>query len=204
MNPQPDPLRKTTRIPFKFIGGRFVHFDDGTEINELVEGCIGDIVIENFKIKDAARIADYNAGVEVDFLPEGTKLLARVNPTHVPDDLQKHLVGEGGLIGSGRVEIILENDLRLQLRGTKTAKLLDCKCAVPALAEMKGTIKPPLSVNQALTRISEKFEPHRVGFGGNVFNLVYYEDPKLGWQPLSTLRDRRQIEHERQRSAPTR
>lgn len=201
MNTKPDPLKKTTRIPFRFINGRFVHFDDDTEITELLDGCIGDIVIENFKINDAARTEAYNAEVEVAFLPAGTKLLARVNPRHVPDDFQSYMVEDGGLIGGGRVEIILEGDLRLQLRGTKPARLLDCKCDVPALAGMKDKIKPPLSLNQAYTRISEQFEPHRVANGGNVFNLVYHDDEKLGWQPLDTLRLRKQVEFERQVAA---
>jgi len=60
MNLKPDPLKKTTRIPFRFVNGRFVHFDDDTEITELLDGCIGDIVIENFKINDANRIKEYN------------------------------------------------------------------------------------------------------------------------------------------------
>jgi hypothetical protein len=196
MNLNPDPLKKTTRIPFRFVKGRFLHFDDGTEITELLEGCIGEIIVENFKIKDAARIADYNLEVDIDFLPKDTKLLARVNPEHVPDNLRQCLSKDGNLVGGGRVEIIVGQALRLQLRGTKPAKLLDCECEIPALAELKDKIKPPLSVNQAYTRISEHFEPHRVGNGGNVFNLVYYEDSKLGWQPLSTLREARQIEFE--------
>src|SRR5437762_2630200 len=99
MTMKPDPLKKTTRIPFRFVKGKFVHFDDDTEITELLEGCIGDIVIESFKINDAARMEAYNAEVDIDFLPKGTKLLARVTSTHVPADLQAHLTEEGNLIG---------------------------------------------------------------------------------------------------------
>jgi hypothetical protein len=201
---KPDPLEKTTRIPFRFVNGKFVHYGDNTEITELTEGCIGDIVIENFRIKEANRIAEYNTEKVVDFLPKDTKLLARVNSAHVPNDLRNGLAKEGGLIGSSRVELILKDDLRLQLRGTKSGKLLDCRCEVPALSGMIDGTKQPFSVNQAYTRISEHFEPHRVGNGGNVFNLVYYDDEQLGWQPLSTLRDRRQVEYERQKLNTTR
>lgn len=198
MNTKPDPLRKTTRIPFRFVRGRFVHFDDGTEITELVEGCIGDIVIENLKINDATRIKEYNAEAEVDFLPSGTRILARVNSTNVPAELRERLSEQGAMIGDVRVEIILENDLRLQLRGTKPAKLIDCKCSIPALEGLLDKDKQPFSVNQAYTRISEHFEPHRLSHAGNVFNLVYFYDTKLGWQPLSIQRDRCQAKHERQ------
>jgi hypothetical protein len=199
MTSNPDPLKKTTRIPFRFKNGRFVHFDDDTEITELAEGCIGDIVIENFKITDEARLNEYNAEVEVPFLAKGTKLLARVNENHIPDALQSGLSDVKALIGGARVEIILVDDLSLRLRGTKLAKLGDCRCSVPALDGLLPKGKEPRSVSQAFTRISEFFEPHRVSTGGNVFNLVHYYDEKLGWQPLSTLRDRQQIEFERQK-----
>jgi hypothetical protein len=194
MNTKSDPLKKTTGIPFRFTNGKFVHFDDNTEITELAEGCIGDIVIENFKITDEVRVNEYNVEVEVPFLAKGTKLLARVNESHIPDGLQGGVSEERALIGGARVEIILEEDLSLRLRGTKLAKLSDCKCSVPALEGLLAKDKEPLSVSQAFTRISEHFEPHRVTTGGNVFNLVHYYDEALGWQPLSTLRERRQIE----------
>ena len=131
MNTKPDPLKKTTRIPFRFTSGKFVHFDDGTEITELAEGCIGDIVIENFKITDEDRVNEYNVEVEVPFLAKGTKLLARVTESHIPNQLRGKLSDERALIGGARVEIILEDDLSLRLRGTKLAKLSDCRCFSP-------------------------------------------------------------------------
>jgi len=33
-----DPLAKTTRIPFRAVDGRLVHFFDGKPITELSEG----------------------------------------------------------------------------------------------------------------------------------------------------------------------
>ena len=187
-----DSYDKTTRIPFRFVKGKFVHYDDGTEISELIEDCIGDIVVENFQIKDRDRIVRYNTEVEVDFLPQGTRLLARVSERNIPEALQSKLTDDGRLIGGARVEIILVDDLRLQLRGTKHARLVDCRCKIPALPDVEPS--KCFSVNQAFTRITEHFEPHRVASGGNVFNLVYYEDSKLGWQPLRALRDQRMIE----------
>lgn len=187
-----DSYDKRTRIPFRFVKGKFLHFDDETEITELRENCVGEIVVENFQIKDATRIALYNTEREVDFLPKGTQLLARVSERNIPAELQSQTNDEGRLIGGARVAIILEEDLRLQLRGTKRARLVDCKCRIPALPDIEETKR--FSVNQAFTRISERFEPHRVSSGGNVFNDIYYKDAKLGWQPLRTLRDRRTVE----------
>ena len=193
-----DPLAKTTRIPFKVVYGKLVHFYDGKPITELREGCSGDIVIEDFKIEEQTRVLQYNAGAEVDFLPTGTRILARVNSSNVPAERREGLSEQGAMIGDVRVEIILEDDLQLQLRGTKPAKLMDCKCSIPALEGLLDKEKQPFSVNQAYTRISEHFEPHRLSHAGNVFNLVYFYDTKLGWQPLSIQRDRCQARHERQ------
>jgi hypothetical protein len=190
MNSKPDPLKKTTRIPFRFVKGKFVHLGDGTEINELTEDCIGDILVETWKVTNADRVQEYDTEVEVDFLPKGTKLLARVNSTHVPDRLRERLSEEKAMIGDVTVEIMLEEDLRLVLRGTKPAKLVDCKCFIPALQGLIDKNKQPFSVNQAYARISEVFEPHRRSNTGNVFNVVHYYDAQLGWQPLRTLRDR--------------
>src|ERR1051325_3225707 len=55
MNSKPDPLKKTTLIPFRFTKGKFVHLDDGTEINELTENCVGDIIVETWKITNQDR-----------------------------------------------------------------------------------------------------------------------------------------------------
>jgi hypothetical protein len=190
-----DPLAKTTRIPFKVLNGKLVHFYDGKPITELRDGCTGDIVIEDFKIKDPARVLQYNAGADVDFLPEGTRLLARINPRSVPEHLRKFVI-HNKQIGSA-VEICLTGKLVLFLRGTKEGTLLPCGCAVPAL-EKQLEEKPPISINQAYSAIATYFEPDRRSNTGNVFNCVYYLQEPLGvWQPLRDLRDRKQADHER-------
>ena len=93
-----DSLAKTTRIPFKVVSGKLVHFYDGKPITELREGCSGDIVIEDFKIEGRTRVLQYNAGAEVDFLPSGTRILARVNSTNVPAELRERLSEEGSAL----------------------------------------------------------------------------------------------------------
>lgn len=191
-----DSLEKRTRIPFKVVDGELVHFYDGSAISELRDGTIGEIIVNNFEIEDEARVQQYNLEADVVFLPQDTSLLARISLQSVPQHLKGWLQPEGKYMGGGAVEIILRDDLYLHLRGTKDAQLLPCACIVPALAEILKD-KPPLSVNQAYTRISEHFEPHRLSHTGNVFNCVYYlQKPLRIWQPLKRLRDARQAQHE--------
>src|SRR5205814_6692067 len=88
--------------------------------------------------------------------------LARVNSTNVPERLREQLSEEGAMIGDRRVAITLEDDLRLLFRGTKPAKLLDCKCSVSALEGLLDEDKEPFSVNQAyrireITRLRKAF-----------------------------------------------
>lgn len=85
-------------------------------------------------------------------------------------------------------EIILEKPLRLTFRGTKKPVLEDCRCKLPSL---KITVR---SLNEAYTKLSEKYEPHRRGHGGNVFQKVFYLPPgQHNWQPLDELRLAKQI-----------
>jgi hypothetical protein len=95
----------------------------------------------------------------------------------------------GSALGDVRdEEIILEEPLELTFRGTKKPVLKDCRCTLPSL---KAKAR---SLNEAYTKLSEKYEPHRRGHGGNVFQKVFYLPPgQHNWQPLDELRLKKQI-----------
>jgi hypothetical protein len=191
-----DSFEKRTRIPFKVAGGKLVHFYDGKPITELREGTIGDLIVNDYSVGDKARIEQYNAEREALFLPQGTRLLARISNHSVPKTLREWLVGEK-FIGASAVEIYLTKDLKLRLRGTKEAQLLPCPCDVPALASIIEEEGLPASVNRAYTLITKHFEPHRSSTGGSVFNCVFYcQEPLKIWQPLKHLREQFQADHE--------
>lgn len=192
-----DPLEKRTRIPFKVAGSKLVHFYDGAPINELREGTIGDIIVNDFAVGDQSRVKQYNAEREVVFLLKDTQILARISPQSIPPKLREWLIEGKKFIGASAIEIILREDLRLRLRGTKEAQLLPCPCVVPALAEIAETEELPASVNQAYTLISRYFEPHRRSHTGNIFDCVFYRPEQIDiWQPLRHLRDQLQADHE--------
>ncbi len=80
------------------------------------------------------------------------------------------------------IEFQLIEDLKIHLLGgTKRGTLADCKCGIPALS------REAASVNHAYTLISNIYEPHRKGHGGNVFQKVLCRDGN-GYDPLDSLR----------------
>ena len=158
---------------------------------------MGDIVVNNYQIKDKARVSQYNSQETVPFLSKNTLLIASVSLKSVPTDLREGLSNRGKFIPNGKVEIFLEQDLMLRLRGTKHATFEPCVCRVPALHGRLVEDEHPTSLNHAYTLISTHFEPHRQAKGGNVFDRVFYcSEPHQVWQPLSHLRDQKQAEHE--------
>ena len=87
-------------------------------------------------------------------------------------------------IHSAFVEVVLDETLTLRKRGSKSPRLDDVRCHVPALPDASYQ-----SLNEAYRRISEAFEPTRRSAGGNVFlNVYYFNEDRNSWRPLGELR----------------
>ncbi len=179
------------------MSGKLVRFNDGSEITELREGTTGDLIVQSIAVTNEERLKEYNSEKIVTFLPSGTKLRARVRTWHVPDELGKRFVPSEKELNTDFVEIIVQQDLQLQLRGTKEGRLMPCSCLVPALIS-DGDDGIRTSVNEAYSFISTHFEPHGRSSTGNVFDVVFYlfQAPILRWQPLRSLRDQKKAEYE--------
>jgi hypothetical protein len=102
---------------------------------------------------------------------------------------------QGPKAHEGLVEVHLEEPLVMERKGLKTYRLQSCACVVPAL---KRTSREPgfdISLNHALTRISEQLELHRISHTGNVFTrYLVPESTGQSWRVsrLGSLRDRLQ------------
>lgn len=85
----------------------------------------------------------------------------------------------------GFVEIILLDPLKLIIRGENKPIFHGCTCDVPYLS---GGNEAPLShsLNHALTRISERFEPNRISHTSNAFLKVFFYNGAV-FQRLDTL-----------------
>ena len=161
------PFDATTRIPFKVVEGKLVHIYGGGEITELRNGAIGDIVVKTADLTDEGRLKQYNSEKIVDFLPKGAKLRARVKTKSIPEALKKGFLPVSTEPDTAYVEIILQQDLQLQLRGTKDARLMPCSCLVPFLFPLtrmvfesvltKPTVSSLLTTNHIDDRTQEMF-----------------------------------------------
>ncbi|MCS7263395.1 MAG: hypothetical protein NZ805_01025 [Armatimonadetes bacterium] len=83
------------------------------------------------------------------------------------------------------VKVLLQEPLRLEMRGTSSPRLLDCRCHIPALEKHEKQFAA--SLNEAYTRVSEVFEPTRRSHTGNIFLLCVVKLP-MGWLLLDNLR----------------
>jgi len=178
------------RIPFIVKNGVFLLATDMQELPGFVEGATGEILIIPLFVSDVSRLKWMEAEQEVDFLPERTKLLARVNDKKVPGNLRRLLHREPERIGNyALVEIILLQKQQLRIRPGKEGNLTDCACVIPALKDLNEDQEAD-SINHVCKRITEHFEPHRRSYGGNVFDKVYhYEADHCVWRLLREHRE---------------
>ncbi len=178
----PDPLRRTVKIPIKIVNGYPCLFPEG-RLPELKDGTIGDLIVPADAFVDGRVAAQYNQERKAAFLPQGTRLMAQINPDKVPASHRDHLsTSLPGFPGAG-VAFELMDDQMILLRETKNSALLPCKCWIPSLNQ------DAKSINHAYTLISQEYEPHRISHTGNVFSKVYYDDDSSNrWKPLKARR----------------
>ena len=180
----PDPSEKKVLIPIKIVNGKIEYLYGGA-LPELEDGIIGELLVPRYAILDnkVRELLDKEEVVEL--LPSGSSLRALVTIRNgISPEQKNYLVPAMKIQQTGwLVEVVLLEALRLKLRGTKKGELMDCKCRIPALSNREA-----ISVNQAYTLISEKFEPSRKSHSGNVFTKVYCHDSKGEWQQLDELR----------------
>lgn len=185
-----DPVERTVEIPIIMREGK-VEFYYGGPLPKLKDGQVGTIEMPAFAFENADDVARLSIEETVPILEIGTLLHVHVSPRDDGSKIDKAIVrlqASDGFWGKGGfVPIYLDEKLLLTFRGTKKPLLEPCRCTLPSLG------KSVESINQAYTRLSEKFEPHRRTNTGNVFTKVFYLPPgKDVWLPLDTLREHHQ------------
>jgi hypothetical protein len=154
------------------------------------EGTIGELRVDVTALTDSRDAERFSKEKTIAFLEKGTLLLAcmtlkQERPKEAYDFPQEKRPLDDQGYSHYFIPFILEEPLELRLRGTKPAQLMGCKCSIAAL----GPEFIADSVNQAYTRISEKYEPWRKSHTGDVFQKVYLAEPKKGFLiPLDDLR----------------
>lgn len=183
--PISDSIEKKVSIAIEIKGGKLMQFG-GEPLPDCTD-CIGDLVLPAFAIKDPAvlqRLTEER--VELLFGDE-SQLLCRVSGRRVP----QHLLARCKQVpvpythqDGAFVEVVLDEPLMIRYRGNKRAVLEPVKCHIPALGDLGAE-----SLNEAYRKISEKFEPTRRSFGGNVFlNVFRYVEANKEWRPIGEMR----------------
>jgi hypothetical protein len=177
---------KRLRIAVRFDGEKLVLLD-GRPLPDLCTGAVGELVLRPEAIQnpeDRGRLVQDEA---VRILEKGAVVYLGVGP-HLVDPEAAGLLRNPQAIGIQTeywlVEVHLEQDLHIRIRGDQEAKLVVCKCSIPALKREAN------SINHAFTVVSEVYETGRLSHTGNVFERAYALFRPKFWRPLDDFRIR--------------
>jgi hypothetical protein len=177
-------FQKHLRIGVRFDGSGFVLLN-GNPLPELAKDSIAELVLAPECIQNAKLRASLTGQKSTPLLKEGSRVLCGVSSPMIEDIFVEGLNPSGPVpihTPYKFVEVTLNADLWLQVRGDQEARLSPCPCKIPALN------KDAESLNQAFTLISEEYETKRRSHSGNVFERVYAQDERGNWQSLDELR----------------
>lgn len=177
-----DSLSKTVKIPVRIVNGK-VNYYYGGELPSIKSGAIGDLVIKEYDVEDNnfLLVSQYEERIEI--LKQNTILMFAVNINSIPEKLWSHVnqLETRDHKNYLFVKAKLLTPLELLIRGSKKFNLLEADCYITCLE------KEASSLNNALTIISQEFEPERKSHTGNVFDKCYYQNGQQ-WNPLEDLR----------------
>jgi hypothetical protein len=170
------------RIGARFDGTSFVLLD-GKPLPALAKGSVAEIVLAPECVEDATVRANLLEQKSTPFLKGGTFVLVGVSPTMIENPSAKGLIDDASILSPYLfIEIKLDADLRLLVRGDQEAHLPASPCTIPSLN------KKAKSLNHAFTLISEAYETKRLSHSGNVFERAYARDESGNWRSLDDLR----------------
>lgn len=149
---RPNRFDRTVVIPVRVVNGFFQYFYGGA-LPRLKERTIFDMIVPEWAIEDANFIKLLNVSHYKELLPKGAHIFAAVSPSQVPEDLRISALLLHSIIklnaspviasmfpDSRFVEIVLEESLSLQLRGSKHGRLKPTKCTIPSLKKQAQSL----------------------------------------------------------------
>lgn len=194
-------------IPVRRVGDRWEFFYGGDV--PVRDGALGHLTVGAAQITDKNFLQLMQRAAAVKVLKEGAPLLValsdRAQGVHLSGDLRK-LVNRNDLPAeTTRLELVhlgpakngvtqfkldgqADDDsggLWLKVKGLDKTELVSSTVMMPA-----GFDEPTgISLNHALTMLSERYEKHRISHTGNVYTRVFYLDTDERWYPLADLRE---------------
>ncbi len=201
------------KLPVRCVDGQW-EFALGGAV-PVRPGAEAELVIDASQIADTDFLLRVTKKVVVPFLPVGTTLAVALSPRspefdrmlsiptldrldgpfavasrHLPSTSTRFamvtLAEPAELFANGPEPDATAGGLWLTVTG-----LWDCELNSPPVNFPKEYgLAPARSLNHAFTRLSEKFESHRISHTGNVFLRVFYCEHDGWWRPLRLLRER--------------
>lgn len=199
----PDWQAKVT-LPVKRVGNLWEFFYGGDV--PVKEGTVGELTISAESITDEAFRTRVSQELVVKVLHEGARLHvalsdqsnngARIGawpevfPPSVPSGTTRfECITLGPIKPKSRqldlVTVVEAGGLWLKLKGLERIELVGSTVLMP-----QGFATPTaISLNHALTLLSQEYEKHRISNTGNVYTRIFYEEPSGRWFPLRDLRE---------------
>lgn len=184
----PQSNERRVLIPVRWSGGEWKVLDD-CSMPELADGTIGELSVPSSAFLNPKDTKPFLDESYVEIRPAGTMLWASISSNHGGPGM--HELVRLGLPtkrshenGYFMVGFLIKEPLMLRLRGTKHASLEPCSCDLPDFQQDIAVG----SINQAYTRLSERYEPQRRSHAGNVFQKVFFESTNGSLKPLEDLR----------------
>ena len=177
--------KKNLRIGVRFNGDKFVLLN-GSPLPKLRMNSVGELVLQPDVIEDWADRERLTRDDVVPMLQRGARIFLGVSPHLVGDPSAEGLLREPEQMKLKTeywlVELQLEQDLNIRIRGDQEARLEKCKCVIPALKREAS------SVNHAFTLVSENYETQRLSHTGNVFERAFTLVEPGRWRTLDEIR----------------
>lgn len=174
------------RVPIRWNGLGWEVLGGANVIPRVNEGSIADLVIDLPDLESDEDRKYWTRPQRVELLVEESRVLAEIHRPPSPPKEYEAQFGKyidahaGGQIG---VWVMLLEPLILEFTPGSPGHLLPCTCRI----EGPNPEEEIESLNLAMTRISEQFEPHRKTHTGNVFDRVWVPT-KRRWKSLGELR----------------
>ena len=204
MNPTPRRLK----LPVHLVNGQWQFFYGG-EV-PAAEGTPAEMVIDSARITDKDFLHRVTQRVVSHCLPRGTRLMValsirtvptgsifwsperyhaqsiKVDERHLPSDTTRFVPVFLGVINRPQTSLLFEEDggLWMVVSGLGECELFSSSVNFPEKLEMESA----QSLNHAFTKLSERFETHRLSHTGSVYSRVFYQESDMRWYPLEYLK----------------
>lgn len=186
--PNLDDAEKRVKIPVQVLSNGTVAMESGAALPKIKPGSLGDLVLPADSLENPTVVSVLNESVSAIFLVKGEVMWVRLYPRDPATNELTRFDQETlhpKMAGHMFAPVTLLNDLKLVTRGTKRGQLEKARCSVPAGDGGKGV--DATSLNHAYRLLSQRFERHRVSFGGNIFTAAFVKREGT-WHHLEALR----------------